>query len=427
MESSTSKEEALKPVILKTSIPLAVTFGGLIYTWIKAKRCLSKAPSLSANEAISNGNNSQQGEESCLSLASMEEDEGDSAFGETSVIHDYSENPCFEEEINSLRSQIEGMKMKELALRLQFDQFCGLREQELELGEIKNALSLEIARIGFLDREISSMEAEHKRLEDWRSENKLLRKRFKKLQRRSMAQYRIVKEQALMIKAEEAEILRCHDELRMKVNVIDELEDEIKKLQRELDQLQDHKNELLKKIDTLERLHASKIEVSREDYNRVVDELDHVKKEQADEAKELIHLRWTNACLRHEITRHHDNVHQHQHGDNNIELEPGGGSDLQVTHYDSDHDQSHDDDGSSFEHQSVSHFGSFRHGNGTRSKSGKLLRKIKRWVEGTETSKTSESNKNIKIIRYGFCLRVSRHFTLKPFMGKENKLCNTYV
>ncbi|MED6156690.1 hypothetical protein PIB30_016625 [Stylosanthes scabra] len=396
MESSPSKEEVLKPVILKAGIPLAVTFGGLIYTWIIAKRFLPKPPSLPTNEASSNANNnSQQGEEeTCLSLASMveedDDDEGDS----------YIENPCFEEDINSLRSAIEGMKMKEMALRLQFDQFCGLREQELVLGEIKNALSLEIARVGFLDREISSMEAEHKRLEDfvmkdvrvvkkiekWRSENRLLRKRLKKVVRRSMAKSRVVKEQALMMKAEEAEILRCHEELRMKVDIIDELEDEIKKLQNELDELQDQKNKLVKKIDTLEEgSHESKIEVSREDYNHVMNELEHVKKEQADQVKELIHLRWTNACLRHEITRHHDDDAQenHQHRDNNIELDHGGGGGG-VTHYDSEHDHSHDDDSSFEHHSSVPHFGSFRHS----SKRGKLLRRIKRWVEGTETSKT---------------------------------------
>ncbi|MED6185678.1 hypothetical protein PIB30_059401 [Stylosanthes scabra] len=379
MESSPSKEEVLKPVILKAGIPLAVTFGGLIYTWIIAKRFLPKPPSLSTNEASSNNgnNNSQQGGETCLSLASIEEE-------------------CFEEDINSLRSQIEGMQMKELALRLQFDQFCGLREQELVLGEIKNALSLEIARVGFLDREISSMEAEHKRLEDfvvkdlrvvenWRSENRLLRKRLKKVVRRSMAKSRVVKEQALVMKAEEAEILRCHEDLRMKVDVIYELEDEIKELQRKLDELQDEKNELVKKIDTLEEgshSHASKIEASREDYNHVVNELEHVKKEQADQVKELIHLRWTNACLRHEITRHHDDAQEnHQHReDNNIELEHGGG----VSHYDSEHDHSHDDDSSFEHHASVPHFGSFRRS----SKRGKLLRRIKRWVEGSETSKT---------------------------------------
>ena len=265
-------------MILKAGVPLAVTLAGFIYAWIMAKKSLSKASSLSTNEANSTENKPHQGtkgEESCQSLASIE-DEGhttpmdDSFLSGSSIIHD---SPCLEQEITGLRSQIEGMQMRELALHLKFDQYRDLKEQECVLGETKNTLSMETACVEFLDREISSMETENRRLEnfvvqylrvveqveDWKSGNRVLQRKLQKLLRKSKAQSRLAKEQALKIKAEEAEILRCHDALQTRINVIDKLEDEIREIQRALDQLQTEKNELLKKLDTAEKSYASKV------------------------------------------------------------------------------------------------------------------------------------------------------------------------
>ncbi|KAJ1378323.1 hypothetical protein SESBI_47952 [Sesbania bispinosa] len=399
MESTASKPEVLKPVILKAGIPLAVSVAGFIYAWIIAKKKLSKAFPLSENSTEINSHKEPKHEESCHSLVSME-DEGHSTttvdanvLADNSVIHD---SPCLEQEIIGLRNRIEGMKMRELALRLQFDQYCDLKEQESLLGEIKNILSLETARVDFLDREISSMETENKRLENfvvqyvrvmeqieyWKSENRMLRRKLQKLKRKSKAQTRLAEEQALKIKAEEAEILRNCDALETKINAIGKLEDKLRELQRVLDQLQDEKNELVKKLDTAEKSYASKIEaeyVSREDYKQVLDELEKVKKERADEAKELIYLRWTNACLRHDLTRHHE---QQQNQDrNHAELESD-----EVIHYDSEHELHNSllenpSVPSSEEHHSAHQY----HMDSPCSKRTKLLERLKKWVEGSES------------------------------------------
>jgi len=281
MENSTSKHEVLKPVILKAGVPLAVSFAGFVYAWFVAKKSLSKTSSLSPNGAGSHENNSHHDpsyEESCChsdSLSCME-DEGNSTTLDESVVAESSlipDMPCLEEEINGLRSRIEGMQMKELALRFQFDRYCWLKEQETVVGEIKTMLSLETARVDFLDREISSMETQNKRLESfvaqylrvveqierWKSENRMLRRKFQKLMRKSKAQTRVAKEQALKIKMDEEEILRSRDALETKVDVIGKLEDKMEELQRDLDQLHDEKNELLKKLDTAEKSHASEV------------------------------------------------------------------------------------------------------------------------------------------------------------------------
>ena len=96
-------------------------------------------------------------------------------------------------------------------------------------------------------------------IERWKSENRTLRRKFKRLMEKSKAQTRLAKEQALKIKLEEEEILRSRDALETKIDVVGKLEDRMEELQRALDQLQDEKNELLKKLDTAEKSYASKV------------------------------------------------------------------------------------------------------------------------------------------------------------------------
>ncbi|CAJ1889878.1 unnamed protein product [Sphenostylis stenocarpa] len=410
MENTTSKHEILKPVIIKAGVPLAVSFAGLVYAWFVAKKSLSKISSSSPKESSSDETNSHHElsyEESCHShsLSSMEDDGNsttmdDSVVAESSVIHD---TPCLEEEINGLRSRIEGMQMKELGFRLQFERYCGLKEQETVVGEIKNMLFLETARVDFLDREISSMETQRRRLEGfaaqylrvveqterWKSENRILRRKFQKLMRKSKAQTRVCKEQALKNKLDEEEILRSRDALETKVDVIGKLEAKMEELQRALDQLQDEKNELLRKLDTAEKSYASKLQieagdVSREDYKQLVDELEQMKKERADEAKELIYLRWTNACLRHDLMRPHEQ--QADQDKRHVELEFGR-NDV-VIHYDSEHELQNSlySDPSFDEHP-----GGHDHSDSACSKRRKFLERLKRWVEGCEKARVRHS------------------------------------
>lgn len=277
MESTSSKAEVLKAVILKAGVPLAVSFAGFIYAWILSKKNLSKAYSLSETMANSPENDSQQGitrGESFHSLASMEDEEPTTidtrVLPGSSILHD---NPCYEQEITGLRTTIEGLQLREPALRLQFDHFCDLKEQESLLMETRNLLSLATARVDFYDREVSSMGAENKRLENFvvqyldiieqlehrKSMNILLQRKVKKLVRKSEAQSRLIKEQTLVIKAQEAEISRTHDALQTRINVINKLEDEIRGIQSVSDKLQDEKNELLMKLETAGKSSASEV------------------------------------------------------------------------------------------------------------------------------------------------------------------------
>ncbi|KAG4996281.1 hypothetical protein AAZX31_10G060000 [Glycine max] len=409
------KAENLKPVILlKAGVPLAVSLAGLIYAWIVAKKNLStKVFSSPEKECVSPKITCHQGtkhEESFLhNLSSIKYEESSfspmnsSVLSGSLVIHDHN-NCCLEQEITSLRSQIEGLQMRELALRLQFELYCEMKEQESLLLDVKNMLSLENDRAEFLSKEISSIETETKRLESfvvqymsvveehqyWKSQNRVLQKRVQRLLRDSKAKSRLIKCQALKIKEKEEEILRNHDALQTRVCVINKLEGEIMELQRILEQLEDEKDEVVKKLETAEA-YASKLDkekmhrkplkyylevesrdVSKEDYTKVLSELEEIKKDRATEIEELIHLRRVNACLREELMRHYEEQHEQDRDHEEVEFEGG----LGVVKYESEHELHH----SLLEHQN----GSSAHGDHAASKRRKLLKRLKRWVEGSE-------------------------------------------
>ncbi|ESW17271.1 hypothetical protein PHAVU_007G225500 [Phaseolus vulgaris] len=404
------KAENLKPVILKAGVPLAASLAGFIYAWIVAKKNLSSkvfsspengcdSPKITCHHGTKHGSFDnfsyvEDGESSSPKNSSI--------LSRSLVIHDNTS--CLEHEITGLRSQIEGLQMRELALRLQFELYCEMKAQESLLVEVKNMVSLENDRAEFLSKEISTVETETMRLESfvdqymsvieqlqyWRSQNRVLQGRVQRLLRESKAKSRLIKGQAWKIKEKE-ELLRNHEAFQTRVCVINKLEGEIRELRRILDQLEEEKKEVVKKLQTAEaEAEASKLckekthrkplkyylevesgDVSKEDYNKVLNELEEVKKERSTEVAELIHLRRVNTCLRQELVSHYgENQQQHRvHEEGEFE---GG---LGFVQYDSEHELNyslleHHNDSAQSDHAS--------------SKRKKLLTRLKRWVEGSE-------------------------------------------
>ncbi|XP_058747466.1 protein CHUP1, chloroplastic [Vicia villosa] len=392
MENSTLKAENIKPIILKAGVPLAVSLAGLVYAWIITKKKLSKVSSFSENNSytIENEIHSHDVDDNFSSIEDEEENDSsiDSNVLSSSLVV-YENHSCLEQEVACLRSKIEGMKIRELALAFQFEKYCEMKERESMLMEIKNMLSMEMSRVEFFDREISLLETETIKLENFvvqyfkiiekveylKSENRVLEKKVKKLLKKSKAQSVLIKEQTLMIKEGEAEIMRNYDELQKRANVIDKLEDEIREMKMDLDNLVDEKNEVLKKLEISngkEELHKKPLkyylqvesrDIVKEDYNKVLKELEHVKKEHENEVEELIYLRNINVCLRKELMKHelHCSLLDHHH-----------------------------------HHQNVSCIGSSSssHGDPSCSKKGKLIKRLKKWVDGSERVKVKEEGKS---------------------------------
>lgn len=117
------------------------------------------------------------------------------------------------------------------------------------------------------------------------------------------------------------------------------------------------------------------------DFGMVMSNLEQLEKERADEVKELIFLRWCNACLRHELLRRNQEEQDQQgEADHQMDLHIE-----EIAHFGSDNEL---ECSSSFRHgDSCLGFPTSRHSHSRRKK---LVKKFKRWIEGSE--KTKQTN-----------------------------------
>ena len=130
---------------------------------------------------------------------------------------------------------------------------------------------LETFYVESLNREISSMEAENKRVQDivmeylrvveqlehCKSQNGLLQRKVKRLLRKTKGQAKIIREKDLKIEAKDAQIKRNGEVLEGRFDVIKKLEDEVRELKSVTDQLQEQKDELSKKLELAENSNSS--------------------------------------------------------------------------------------------------------------------------------------------------------------------------
>ncbi|KAL6141866.1 hypothetical protein ACLB2K_060152 [Fragaria x ananassa] len=397
MECSTSKVEMFKPVLLKAGIPLALSVAGFIYARIMAQRSTHSKESLFEKDKVSSLENSQDSRDkdsfqslSCTCLLSVEE---------SLKIYDYK--PQLEEDISRLRCRLEDLQRRESELEMEFISYCDMKEKESALMELRNMLLLEMTRVEFMDREVSFVEAECQRLEelvreylkvleqleDWKSENELLQRQVKMLMTQASVQSRIIREQDLKLDAREAELMRIHDELETKTEVTKRLEDEIGEMRMAFDQLQDEKNGRLEKLKLKENSPSSisKIEGKRikiEDYTQLSEELEQLQKDRAAEHTELIYLRWSNACLRHELMK---NNAQQEHGteQKNSHLETDSEGSIEIGNYGLEHELASGSGMALEDNVNEPCFGNASTDQAC-SKRRKLFRRLKRWVEGND-------------------------------------------
>lgn len=307
--------------------------------------------------------------------------------------HDESDN--LKEQMFALRNKIEELQELEREIEFKFFRFIDLKDQEYALLEVQNSLVMEKERSDFMEREVSSIEVENKKfdevvieylkaleeLESSRLENGLLKRRVQKLLKKTRESSRFIRKMHLKIEAREDEIMRSKAELKRKDNEIGGFEREVEEMRTMISQLRDEKNELFEKLETSEKEVALKAEAERiliENYNRVANELESLKKDRAAELKELIYLRWCHACLRHELARRNELEKEKKSNDeetnHELGLEEFRGNEAPEEHI------GHESDNDSVEHHDEPFFGTDqRH-----RKRRWLARKFKKWVEGKD-------------------------------------------
>ncbi|KAK6140108.1 hypothetical protein DH2020_026106 [Rehmannia glutinosa] len=203
-----------------------------------------------------------------------------------------------------------------LGLKSKIQDFQDLKDQEIVLMGFENKLMLEINKIEFLEREISLLEGEKQRFDN--------------------------------IKVEYLEILRL---LEFSSSENQKLHKRVKKLLK--------KNRVEGEMVTIEN------------YNQLACELDRLQKDEASEFKELIYLRWQNACLRHELTRRNQEQEQ-----NNF------GGIAEIEEFGLDNEINRNNVG-----QDESYILGLTTQNHVHSKRRKLIEKLRKWVEGGEKEK----------------------------------------
>lgn len=383
----------MQPALLKAGISIAViSVAGFIYARIMARKSVLKDYSLKTQVSSPKTNTSDD---------FKDEDDSFHCLPSTCIFSmedvEIGDNKAKIEEILGLRSQIEDLGKREWELEKQFIRYCDLKEQEAMLMELKNMLLLEKTYVEFLDREISWVETDNEildnlvvqfmgvleQLEQGKSENRRLQRKVKRLLRRIKEQSRVMRKQNMKIEAREAAILRNYDEIETRNDDIKKLEEEVRELHKIMVQMQDEKIELLKKLEMAEKSapSISKIEgegITKEAYNELVNELEQLQKDRAAEVKELIFLRWSNACLRHELMKNHEKTN---HSDSCLEVcQETGTSRIE-----------HELDGALLEHnEPCSVAESSEHACGRR---GKLLQRLRRWVEGSEKARGKPDEK----------------------------------
>ncbi|KAG5584196.1 hypothetical protein H5410_044630 [Solanum commersonii] len=272
-------------------------------------------------------------------------------------------------------------------IKAKFQHYTHLKEKEIALMDMQYKLLLEINKVEFFSKEITLMEAESQRFQNMvieylkimelldlsNSENSLLQKRVKKLLKKIKEHSRVMKEQKFQLEAKEKEISRNQEGLEMKDHVIKEMELEIQQLKMELE-LAKTSNQSKNDVEV----------VTIEDYKELVNELEQLQKEKASEDKELIYLRWCNACLRHELMRR--NQEQKEQGKNQ-ELNLGEENRENVEEFAPKvHDLIIGRSSSVGHNESCLNSPINDH-----SKRRKLMQKFKKWVEGSDKTK-NETN-----------------------------------
>ncbi|XP_076920990.1 protein CHUP1, chloroplastic-like [Bidens hawaiensis] len=301
------------------------------------------------------------------------------------------------EHIFTLKCKIEELQELEREIEVRFFKFIELKDQEHALIEVQNGLRMEKERAELLEREVPPTEEHNKKFDEMvieylnaleelkslRLENKVVRKREKNVLRKNKESLRLIVKQKLKIEAQEEEMLSNEVELKRKDVVIEGFEREVEVMRVEIDRLENEKSEALNKLETVENEVVSKAEAERilvENYNRVVNELENIKKDRANELKELIYLRWCHACLRHELARRKELEQQTEHDEeivNNNNHEPG----LELTQNVAPEEcKGHESDNENVVHHDEPFFGP-----GQQHKKRRwLVRKFKKWVEGND-------------------------------------------
>ncbi|CAI9097871.1 OLC1v1034384C1 [Oldenlandia corymbosa var. corymbosa] len=405
--TSTQVDFVIKPVFLKTGIPLAfAAAAGFILARITRRKCPNHDASKAEKHIYCQDEVSlhdlERLDSSNVSCLGSDHSDTETNQGNSEREAQDQRSHELEEEVLLLRDQVKNLHVRELELKIEHFHYRDLKGQETVAMEVEKMLLLEITRAQIMEKDISSAEAERQRFQmaiDYqkiyvllqlsRSRNRLLQRRINKLLRKTSKQRQFIEEQNKKIEAAEKSAI-CQ-ELKAKSEIIRKMEDEIREKEVTLVRLQEEKNDLSNQMELANQSALLKIEAEKvkmeDNYREVASKLEELESQRAMETEELIYLRWCNACLRHELMRKNQELQDPNQGNKKnqpMELKFGEIADLG---FGSDDYEMGSHPNSENGHSCLQLTTTSGRHRAHSSRRKRFMEKFKRWMEGDDKEK----------------------------------------
>lgn len=275
-DTARTKIELMKPVFLKAGIPIAISVAGFVLARFTFGRKSSGLKDLENEFEFSSPPDLCNDQESCHDDLDIIEDDRyltnihDMSSLDTSRAQNMQE---LEEQIVCLKGKVQDLEGREFELKIRFLHFLEMKDQEMELRELENCLSLEILKSEFLDRELLAMEAETKRFEgmvmDFLElarqlqisilESKVLYKIIRRLLSKAKEMSHVMQRKNKEIDDGQAEMSRNNEELSRRADKISVLENELLEMRHITEKQEEENTELVNKLNLAENSASLKV------------------------------------------------------------------------------------------------------------------------------------------------------------------------
>ncbi|KAG8388382.1 hypothetical protein BUALT_Bualt02G0120100 [Buddleja alternifolia] len=302
----------IKPVHLKFGVALAISVGGILYTYLRTKRINPSKSKPSHLSPCFNG-----------SLASSRGESGDHSDGHGALQNTrlLTEDDEQKREIKSLKNKIKILEEREKNLEKQLLEYHGLKEQENAVMELQNRLRLNNMEAKLYNLNIESLKSDNERqvadyakavyeLEAAKAKIKLLKEKLRFEAENNREHISILQEKVMKMQT-------VDEDVEMQIQKRNKMKEELEELRKSNKGLETVNSDLAQKLECVQ-MPATTSALKKEEVQELKEKSNLLKQQNADLTKEierlqddhckdmeeLVYLRWINACLRYELKKH---------------------------------------------------------------------------------------------------------------------------
>ncbi|KAI3463293.1 hypothetical protein Pfo_019956 [Paulownia fortunei] len=383
MVAKEKRDIPIRPVLLKFGVALAISLGGILYTFFRTKRIkppkskpsqrspgngsqadsrgqsgelrdddralqdssLRKVSSQnSISDCSSNGRHSGDRDGFLLpefnelvkecNMAVIMDDisprkNGESLVPDVESPREYkcAEHDEHEREIRRLQIEVKILEERERKLEIQLLEYCGIKEQETAVMELRNQLRLNNMETKLYNLKIESLLSHNRRLdaqvadyanvvtelEAAKAKIKLLRKKLKCEAEQNREQILTLQDRVMKLQDQEKKAVEIDQDVEMKLRERKELKEELEEMKKSNQGLKQENSDLAQKLEYVQMLATTALDneevLELKEESRLLQqrnddltkEIEQLQADRCTDIEELVYLRWINACLRHEL------------------------------------------------------------------------------------------------------------------------------